>query len=165
MAKETASTPQDRRVRVGERIVGQLSLSLEEIATFARLSGDLNPLHHDEDYARRTRFGGVIACGPQLTSVMMGLTATYFSQGRVMLGLEFTFRFRKAALAGDTIDIVWEVVSVEPKAVSPFAPSRAWPPAMASQRRPRSFMIVLARIPIALRHGRKRPSFRLYNSS
>ena len=116
MADEIFPDAQRRLVQVGERITGQVCLSREEIATFARLCGDLNPLHHDEDYARHTRFGGIIACGPQVTSLMMGLTATYFSQGKVMLGLEFTFRFRKAVKAGESIALAWEVVAAEPKA-------------------------------------------------
>jgi acyl dehydratase len=61
----------DQRIRVGERLSSQMILSPEEIATFARLSGDLNPLHHDEAYAQQTRFGGVIVSGPQLISLMM----------------------------------------------------------------------------------------------
>src|SRR5258708_22722939 len=104
------------QIRVGERITGEVALSLEEIAQFARLSGDLNPLHHDEHYAAQTRFGGVIVSGPQLTSLMMGLTATYFSRDTAMLGLEFTFNFRKAVKVGETITMEWQIVSAEPKA-------------------------------------------------
>jgi acyl dehydratase len=94
----------------------QMRLSHEEIATFARLSGDLNPLHHDEGYAQQTRFGGVIVSGPQLISLMMGLTATYFSRETAMLGLEFTFHFLKAVKADEMITLEWEVEHVEPKA-------------------------------------------------
>lgn len=103
-------------VQVGERIAAQVALTREEIATFARLCGDLNPLHHDEGYARQTRFGSIIACGPHITSLMMGLTATHFSRSGAMLGLEFTFRFRKAVQADELITMEWEVVTVEPKA-------------------------------------------------
>src|SRR6266852_5651645 len=106
----------DLRVRVGERMSSQIRLSPEEIATFARLSGDLNPLHHDEAFARQTRFGGVIVSGPQLISLMMGLTATYFSRETAMLGLEFTFQFLKAVKADEMVTLEWEVVHVEPKA-------------------------------------------------
>lgn len=101
---------------VGEKIISQVKLSLEEIATFARLSGDLNPLHHDEVYAQPTRFGGVIVSGPQLIALMMGLTATYFSRETAMLGLEFTFHFQKAVKADEMITMEWEIVIVEPKA-------------------------------------------------
>jgi acyl dehydratase len=103
-------------IEIGERITGQVTLSSEEIAQFARLCGDLNPLHHDEVYARQTRFGGIIACGPHITSLMMGLTATHFSRDGAMLGLEFTFRFRKPVKVNEQIDMLWEVVAVEPKA-------------------------------------------------
>lgn len=103
-------------VTIGERIVGQVSLTHDEVATFARLSGDLNPLHYDEAYARQTRFESVIVSGPQLVSLMMGLTATYFSRGTAMLGLEFTFQFRQAVKVGETVRMEWQIVTVEPKA-------------------------------------------------
>jgi 3-hydroxybutyryl-CoA dehydratase len=103
-------------VEIGEQITAQIVLTKEEIATFATLCGDLNPLHHDESYARQTRFGGIIACGPHITSLMMGLTATHFSRSGAMLGLEFTFRFRKPVKADEQIDMEWEIVAIEPKA-------------------------------------------------
>ena len=106
----------DIQIHIGDRITGSIVLSLAEVATFARLSGDLNPLHCDEQYAAQTRFGGVIVSGPQLTSLMMGLTATYFSRETAMLGLEFTFHFRKAVKAGETVNMIWDIVSAEPKA-------------------------------------------------
>jgi acyl dehydratase len=107
---------QEIRISIGERIVGQATLTPAEIAAFARMCGDQNPLHHDEAYARTTRFGGIIACGPQLTSLTMGLLATYFTQNSAMLGLEFTFHFLKAVMAGETIEMEWEVVAKESKA-------------------------------------------------
>jgi acyl dehydratase len=104
------------RVQVGERFVTQVSLSASDVAEFARRCGDLNPLHHDEAYARGTRFGGIIACGPHLSSLMMALTATHFSRNGAMLGLEFGFRFVKAVRAEESLELAWAVVAVEPKA-------------------------------------------------
>jgi acyl dehydratase len=103
-------------IQIGEHIRAQIALTREEIARFATLCGDLNPLHHDESYARQTRFGGIIACGPHITSLMMGLTATHFSRDSAMLGLEFTFRFRKAVMADEQITLEWEIVAAEYKA-------------------------------------------------
>ena len=108
--------PLHAEVQVGEQFEEQLLLTRDEIATFAALCGDFNPLHHDESYARQTRFGGVIACGPHVTARMMGLTATYFSQKGAMLGLEFTFHFHKPVRADEATTIRWEVVKTEPKA-------------------------------------------------
>jgi acyl dehydratase len=116
MTHMTSPESESFHIHIGERIMEQVSLTLAEIATFAKLSGDLNPLHYDESYAQQTRFGDVIVSGPHLTSLMMGLTATHFSQGKAMLGLEFTFRFHKAVKVGETINMEWEVVSAEPKA-------------------------------------------------
>ncbi len=102
-------------VLVGDRISNRVTLSEAGIAEFARLCGDANPLHTDPAYAARTRFGGIIASGPQYASLFMGLVASHFSRGGAMLGLEFSFQFRKAVRAGDTLEMTWEVVAVEPK--------------------------------------------------
>ena len=80
---------QEIHISIGERIVGQATLTTAEIAAFARMCGDHNPLHHDEAYAHATRFGGIIAGGGQLISLTTGLLATYFTQNSAMLGLEF----------------------------------------------------------------------------
>ena len=44
-----------------------------------------------------------IACGAQITGLLMGLTATHFSQEKAMVGLEFWFRFRRPIFADETI--------------------------------------------------------------
>src|SRR5207249_5971418 len=90
-------------------------LTAEDIARFAALSRDHNPLHHDEGRARASRFGGIIASGPHLSAIFMGITATHFSRRGTALGLEFNFQFRKAARAGETLELRWRVVRVEPK--------------------------------------------------
>jgi acyl dehydratase len=106
----------NRFASVGEEFTGTVPLSAEEIARFASASGDENPLHHDEVHARGTRFGGLIASGTHVVATFMGLSATYFSRRGAALGLEFSFKLRKAARAGDTLRMRWRVVRVEPKA-------------------------------------------------
>ena len=103
-------------IEIGEKIAAQVTLTEAEISEFARMCGDKNPLHSDKGYASQTRFGGIIACGPHYASLLMGLSATYFSKNTAMLGLEFSFNFLKAVRAGESLDLQWEVVAVVPKA-------------------------------------------------
>lgn len=99
--------------QIGETFSGEVILSLQEITEFARLSGDFNPLHHDPETARRSRFGAIIASGPQTAAHFMGLTASYFSKKGAALGLEFDLQFKKAAFANESLHIEWKVVKVE----------------------------------------------------
>ncbi len=101
---------------IGERIRGQARLTAADIAEFAHRSGDYNPLHHDSDHAQETRFRGIIACGAHMSSLMMGIIATYLSQKGSALGLEFSFRYLRAIKAEETIEMEWEIVTIEPKA-------------------------------------------------
>jgi len=41
---------------VGDVTVFERNITREDFAVFSGLSGDTNPLHHDEDHARNTRF-------------------------------------------------------------------------------------------------------------
>ena len=50
-------------VSAGEKLSKVLRYSREDIALFARLSGDENPLHVDAAVAQRARFGEIIASG------------------------------------------------------------------------------------------------------
>lgn len=110
------------RVERGERCGLELCLSAREVARFARLCGDENPIHHERAHAARTRLGGLVVSGPELAARLMGLSATHFSRPgpcgaeRAMLGLEFRFRFRRAVPVAQRLALAWEVVAVRTKA-------------------------------------------------
>lgn len=101
-------------IRPHQRFATRLSLDAASISAFARAAGDANPLHHDAAYARASRYGGVVASGPQTSALLMGLAATHFSAGADMVGLEFTFRFRAAVPADDALELEWLVAAVRP---------------------------------------------------
>jgi 3-hydroxybutyryl-CoA dehydratase len=96
-----------------ERFSAQLALEPNATRAFARAAGDLNPLHHDAAFAATTRFGRLLASGPQTTAQLMALTASHFAKRGAMLGLEFWFQFRKPIYADETITLEWLVVSVK----------------------------------------------------
>jgi len=47
----------------------------EQVDLFARLSGDRNPLHFDEDFARRTKFGRRVVHGGVTAATLNALVA------------------------------------------------------------------------------------------
>jgi len=96
-----------------ERFSAVLALTPDATGAFARVVGDSNPLHHDADFAATTRFGRMLASGPQTTAHLMALTASHFSKRGAMLGLEFWFRFRRPVYADETITLEWLVVAVK----------------------------------------------------
>jgi len=62
-----------------------------------------------------SRFGRLLASGPQTTAHLLALTASHFSKRGAMLGLEFWVRFRRPVYADETITLEWLVVSVKKK--------------------------------------------------
>ncbi len=107
------SEAQRRGLRVGDAATREVALTPEDVSRFATLLGDTNPLHHDEAAARSTRFGGLIASGAHLTGLLTGFCARFTTSRTPALGLEFSFRLRRAARAGDVFRMRWEVVAVE----------------------------------------------------
>ena len=102
-------------VMIGERFSRKVTFDADSIRNFATLSGDANPLHHDEAAAARSPFGTLIASGPHTTALMMGLNATYFCERFDALGLGFSFRFVKAVPAGASLTLEWTIVGSEHK--------------------------------------------------
>jgi acyl dehydratase len=105
-----------RFVRVGERFERTVTLDAESVRAFARQIGDTNPLHHDAVLAAGTRFGGLIACGPHTSSLLMAVTADAFAQRGAALGLDFRMQFRRAVPASETLLLAWTVTAVSWKA-------------------------------------------------
>jgi 3-hydroxybutyryl-CoA dehydratase len=81
-----------------ERFSAVLSLDPSNTSGFARSVGDTNPLHHDADYAAATRFGRLLASGPQTTAHLLALTASTIcyadrrNQNGFHVGLSVNFR-------------------------------------------------------------------------
>lgn len=89
------------------------TITAGEVATFATLSGDMNPVHLDETYAKSTRYGRIIASGQHMMALMVGMVPTFLPSKSVGLGC--SFRFVKPAYVGDTLAIEWVVTRREYK--------------------------------------------------
>ena len=108
----------DRLIRVGEKLSRALRYSRDDIAAFARLSSDQNPLHHDALVAQRARFGEIIASGEQTAAILMGMLATHFSRHddgvrREMLTLNMNFAFKSPIFAEREVTLAWQVSNVQ----------------------------------------------------
>ena len=74
----------------------------ETIRRYAEASGDYNPIHVDEEFARTTPFGGTIAHGMLVLAYLSEMMAAAF--GRDWLaGGRLKVRFRAPARPGDTL--------------------------------------------------------------
>ena len=108
----------DRLIRVGEKLGRTLRYTRDDIAAFARLSNDQNPLHHDALVAQRARFGEIIASGEQTAAILMGMLATHFSRHddgvrREMLCLNMNFAFKSPIFAEREVVLGWLVSNVQ----------------------------------------------------
>ena len=103
-------------LRIGERFTRRVVLDTASIRQFATLSGDHNPLHHDAAVAAGSPFGGIIASGPHVVALMLGLDATWLSERFESVGLHFEFRFVKAIPAGTALTLEWTITACRPKA-------------------------------------------------
>lgn len=81
-----------------------------DIASFAGLSGDYNPLHTDAVYAAGTAFGQRIAHGMLGAAIATGLAARMgIIDGTALAFLGLEWKFRRPIVAGDTVRLKVEV--------------------------------------------------------
>ena len=105
-------------IRPGQTAQRSLTLSAEHVRTFAELTGDHNPLHFDEDFTARTKFGRLVVQGGLTTGLLHALVAMDMpGPGTVFMSQDW--RFTAPVYIGDTITAEAEVLSVhERKPVS-----------------------------------------------
>jgi 3-hydroxybutyryl-CoA dehydratase len=95
---------------IGEKATIMRGISETDIAAFATLTGDVNPVHVDEDYAKTTRFGGRIAHGMLTAGFISAVLGTQLP-GPGGIYLNQTLKFTAPVKAGDTITASAEVVA------------------------------------------------------
>jgi acyl dehydratase len=92
----------DERLEVNRKIVGKcITVNDHHIYGFAGLTMDYNPLHVDEERARRSRFKGRIAHGLLSLSLGIGLISESIS-GYFLYGFD-KIRFLSPVRPGDSV--------------------------------------------------------------
>src|SRR5262245_65171869 len=98
-------------VTVGQRATRSLTLTAAHVRAFAEMSGDYNPLHYDEAFAARTRFGRLVVQGGLTTGLLHALVAMDMP-GPGTVFLSQNWKFTAPVFIDDTITAEAEVVKV-----------------------------------------------------
>lgn len=89
--------------KVGDAKHVTVTITEKMVQQFAEMSGDFNPIHMDEEYAKTTKFGRRIAHGMIAGSLISRTLAMELGPGGIYLGQ--TLKFMAPIFIGDTVEI------------------------------------------------------------
>ena len=107
-------------VEVGEQTVFAKTITDADFANFSAISGDFDPVHVNEEYARTTPFGRRIAHGIAVLGLMSG-PESEMSKRIVDRGCRFKpvtlgydkVRFIKPVFSGDTLTATYTIAEID----------------------------------------------------
>ena len=97
------------KIAVGDQASITRTITETDISLFAKITGDSNPLHINEEFAKKTVFKGRIAHGMLIASWVSAVLGTKLP-GFGSIYISQTLRFMKPVRIGDTITTTVEVV-------------------------------------------------------
>jgi len=92
-------------------LIHNFEVDMDEELTkkFANISGDFNPLHMDEQYAKETKFGKRVVHGMLLASFFSRLVGMYLP-GKNALYFSQNLNFVKPCFIGDRVTVEGEII-------------------------------------------------------
>ncbi len=97
--------------KIGEKRTNVVKYSTEKVEAFAKLSGDANPIHLNEEFAKKSLFGNRIVHGILVASQISSLLANELpGPGSVYLNQEL--KFVNPVYHGDEIICIVEVIDL-----------------------------------------------------
>ena len=101
-------------LQIGESFKVNRILTVEDVRTFADLTGDDNPIHVDPEYAATTRFGKPIVHGVLLLGIISKVLGRDFpGHGSVAVGI--SCRFLRPVPVGSEITVEVRIAEKLPK--------------------------------------------------
>jgi len=94
-------------VDIGFKVTHTKTITEEDLMLFAKVTEDLHPVHVDEEYAKKTFFGGRVVHGAFAQALLQSAQANL--PGVVILLSQLT-EFLKPVKIGDTITAIAEVI-------------------------------------------------------
>ena len=97
---------------VGDSAEMSFDVTDETLVKFAEVSGDDNPVHLDEDFARTTQFGTRIAHGMLSAGYISALVGTKLP-GYGSIYLSQSLRFRRPVKIGDQVTVRGTITALD----------------------------------------------------
>ena len=94
--------PKFNIIQVGDSASIERMISLEDINIFSDLTGDKNPLHVDQVFAEKAKFGARVAHG-MLTSSFISTLIGMTLPGKGSILTNISLDFKKPVFIGDTL--------------------------------------------------------------
>lgn len=89
-------------LEIGSQFKATKRITDEVVNAFVELSGDSNPIHTDDEFAKKSRFGRRIAHGMISGALLSAVLGTEFGEKQVVY-ISQTMRFIAPVFIGDTI--------------------------------------------------------------
>jgi len=99
---------------IGQKASFGKTITEADIVLFAAVTGDTNPMHLNEEYAREGFFGQRIAHGMLAAGLITKVMGTQLP-GPGTIYMSQSLRFRKAVRIGDTVTATVEITALHPE--------------------------------------------------
>lgn len=100
------------QLSIGEQASFSKTISESDIYNFAGVTGDMNPMHINQEYAATTSFGKRIAHGILAVGFISNVLGTQLP-GTGVIYLEQKVKFLKPVAIGDTVTATVEVTKID----------------------------------------------------
>ena len=100
-----------KRYKVGQTFTKNFTITEEKVNNFALLTGDKNPIHIDEGYAKNTIFKKRLAHGMLVGSCISNVLANDLP-GQGTIYLSQTFSFKNPVFIGDTVIVTVKITDI-----------------------------------------------------
>lgn len=101
----------EREIKLGQKASRSKTVTETDVYLFAGVTGDFNPMHVDEEYAKNTPFKGRIAHGMLLGGLISAVVAMELpGPGTIYISQEM--KFLAPVRIGDTITANVEVIEI-----------------------------------------------------
>ncbi len=99
------------QIKIGDKFSKSKQITDVVVRAFAELSGDFNPIHLDEEFAAKTRFGKRIAHG-MISGALLSAVLGYEFKERKIVYLSQTMKFVAPVFLDDTITATATITNI-----------------------------------------------------